>query len=75
MTQNESFRGTLKLFRLKSEVSGFFMTITGKDQISQNEKSFIKEMETVGIKVCVVEYEEDFHGFIESNNPEGISDE
>lgn len=51
------------------------MTITGKDQISQNEKSFIKEMETVGIKVCVVEYEEDFHGFIESNNPEGISDE
>lgn len=31
MTQNESFRGKLKLFRLKSEVSGFFMPITGKE--------------------------------------------
>ena len=31
MNQYETFKGKLKLFRLKSEISGFFLPITGKE--------------------------------------------
>ena len=49
--------------------------LSGQDPISQKAKSFVKDMESVGLELEVIEYENAVHSFIESNNPEGITDD
>lgn len=45
--------------------------LSGQDPISQKAKSFVKAMESAGLEMEVIEYENAVHSFIESNNPEG----
>ncbi|HEL1596320.1 TPA: alpha/beta hydrolase [Streptococcus suis] len=47
--------------------------LAGQDPISQNAKTFMKEMEAAGRTVDVVDYPKAVHSFIESNNPEGLT--
>lgn len=49
--------------------------LSGQDPISQKAKSFVKDMESAGLKLEVIEYENAVHSFIESNNPEGITED
>lgn len=46
--------------------------LAGQDPISQKAKSYVKGMESAGLEVKVIEYENAVHSFIESNNPEGM---
>ena len=46
----------------------------GQDPISQRAKHYAEDMENAGIEVEIIEYEGAVHSFIESNNPEGLSD-
>lgn len=46
--------------------------LSGQDPISQRAKDYVKDMESVGLDVEVIEYENAVHSFIESNNPEGM---
>ena len=46
--------------------------LSGQDPISQKAKSFVKAMESAGLEMEVIEYENAVHSFIESNNPEGM---
>lgn len=46
--------------------------LSGQDPISQKAKSFVKDMESVGLNPEVIEYEKAVHSFMESNNPEGM---
>lgn len=43
--------------------------LSGQDPISQKSKSYVKDMESSGLEVEVIEYENAVHSFIESNNP------
>ncbi|HFI0446156.1 TPA: alpha/beta hydrolase [Streptococcus suis] len=47
--------------------------LAGQDPISQNAKTFMKEMEAAGRTVDVIDYPKAVHSFIESNNPEGLT--
>lgn len=49
--------------------------LSGQDPISQKAKSFVKDMESAGLELEVIEYENAVHSFIESNNPEGITED
>lgn len=46
--------------------------LSGQDPISQKAKGYVKDMESAGLEVKVIEYENAVHSFIESNNPEGM---
>ena len=46
--------------------------LSGQDPISQNAISCVKAMESAGLEMEVIEYENAVHSFIESNNPEGM---
>lgn len=48
--------------------------LSGQDPISQKSKTYVKAMESAGLKPEVIEYENAVHSFIESNNPEGMID-
>lgn len=49
--------------------------LSGQDPISQKAKSFVKDMESAELELEVIEYENAVHSFIESNNPEGITED
>lgn len=46
--------------------------LSGQDPISQKAKNYVKDMESAGLELEVIEYENAVHSFIESNNPEGM---
>lgn len=46
--------------------------LSGQDPISQKAKNYVMDMESMGLKPEVIEYENAVHSFIESNNPEGM---
>ena len=60
---------------LEEEFPPTLFILSGQDPISQKAKSFVKDMESVGFELKVIEYENAVHSFIESNNPEGITDD
>lgn len=63
----------LKSSDLEANYPQTLFVLAGKDQISQNAKPFIEDMEKAKNKVTVIEYQEAVHSFIESNNPEGLT--
>ena len=60
--------------KLEKDFPPTLFILSGQDPISQNAKSFVKAMESAGLKMEVIEYENAVHSFIESNNPEGSVD-
>ena len=61
----------LKADQLAKDFPPTLFVLAGKDPISQKAKSYLKAMESAGLDVKVLEYENAVHSFIESNNPEG----
>lgn len=61
----------LKVDQLAKDFPPTLFVLAGKDPISQKAKSYLKAMESAGLDVKVLEYENAVHSFIESNNPEG----
>ena len=49
--------------------------LSGQDPISQRAKSFVEDMKSSGFELEVIEYENAVHSFIESNNPEGMTED
>lgn len=49
--------------------------LSGQDLISQRAKSFVEDMKSSGFELEVIEYENAVHSFIESNNPEGMTED
>ena len=62
----------LKADKLKKDFPPTLFVLSGQDPISQKAKSFVKDMESVGLNPEVIEYEKAVHSFMESNNPEGM---
>lgn len=48
--------------------------LSGQDPISQKAKKYVKDIESAGLEADVIEYENAVHSFIESNNPEGMTE-
>ena len=61
----------LKADQLAKDFPPTLFVLAGKDPISQKAKSYLKAIESAGLDVKVLEYENAVHSFIESNNPEG----
>ena len=51
-----------------------FSFYQGRIQYLKKAKSFVKDMESAGLELEVIEYDNAVHSFIESNNPEGAVD-
>lgn len=62
----------LKVDKLEKDFPPTLFILSGQDPISQKAKSYVKDMESAGLEVEVIEYENAVHSFIESNNPEGM---
>lgn len=62
----------LKADKLEKDFPPTLFVLSGQDPISQKSKSYVKDMESAGLEVEVIEYENAVHSFIESNNPEGM---
>lgn len=58
--------------KLDADFPSTLFVLSGQDPISQKAKSFVKAMESAGLEMEVIEYENAVHSFIESNNPEGM---
>lgn len=58
--------------QLEDEFPPTLFILSGQDPISQKAKTYVKAMESAGLKPEVIEYENAVHSFIESNNPEGM---
>lgn len=58
--------------KLEKDFPPTLFILSGQDPISQNAKIFVKAMESAGLEMEVIEYENAVHSFIESNNPEGM---
>ena len=58
--------------KLEEDFPPTLFILSGQDPISQKAKSYVKDMESAGLEVEVIEYENAVHSFIESNNPEGM---
>lgn len=65
----------LKADQLAKDFPPTLFVLAGKDPISQKAKSYLKAMESAGLDVKVLEYENAVHSFIESNNPEGMQED
>lgn len=61
--------------KLEEDFPPTLFILSGQDPISQKAKSFVTDMESVGLELEVIEYENAVHSFIESNNPEGLVDD
>ena len=48
--------------------------LSGQDPISQKAKNYVKDMKSAGLELEVIEYENAVHSFIESNNPERMTE-
>ena len=62
----------LDVDELEEDFPPTLFILSGQDPISQKAKSFVKDMESAGVELEVIEYENAVHSFIESNNPEGM---
>lgn len=58
--------------KLDADFPPTLFVLSGQDPISQKAKNYVKYMESAGLEVEVIEYENAVHSFIESNNPEGM---
>lgn len=58
--------------KLDADFPPTLFVLSGQDPISQKAKTYVKAMESAGLKPEVIEYENAVHSFIESNNPEGM---
>ena len=58
--------------KLDNDFPPTLFILSGKDPISQKAKDYVNDMESAGLEVEVIEYENAVHSFIESNNPEGM---
>ena len=58
--------------KLENDFPPTLFILSGQDPISQKAKNYVKDMESAGLEVEVIEYENAVHSFIESNNPEGM---
>lgn len=58
--------------KLEEDFPPTLFVLSGQDTISQKAKSYVKDMESAGLEVEVIEYDNAVHSFIESNNPEGM---
>lgn len=58
--------------KLDADFPPTLFVLPGQDPISQKAKNYVKDMESAGLEVEVIEYENAVHSFIESNNPEGM---
>ena len=58
--------------KLDNDFPPSLFVLSGKDPISQKAKDYVNDMESAGLEVEVIEYENAVHSFIESNNPEGM---
>ena len=58
--------------KLEEDFPPTLFILSGQDPISQKAKNYVKDMESMGLKPEVIEYENAVHSFIESNNPEGM---
>ena len=65
----------LKADQLAKEFPPTLFVLAGRDPISQKAKSYVKAMESAGLDVKAIEYENAVHSFIESNNPEGMQED
>lgn len=65
----------LDVDELEEDFPPTLFILSGQDPISQKAKSFVKDMESAGLELEVKEYENAVHSFIESNNPEGITED
>lgn len=64
----------LHVDELKEDFPPTLFILSGQDPISQKAKSYVKDMESAGLELEVIEYENAVHSFIESNNPEGMAE-
>lgn len=60
---------------LEEDFPPTLFVLSGQDPISQKAKNYVKDMETAGLELDVIEYENAVHSFIESNNPEGMTED
>lgn len=58
--------------KLEKDFPSTLFVLSGQDPISQKAKTYIKDMQSAGLELDVIEYENAVHSFIESNNPEGM---
>lgn len=58
--------------KLEDDFPPTLFILSGQDPISQKAKNYVKDMESAGLEVEVIEYENAVHSFIEANNPEGM---
>ena len=58
--------------KLEEDFPPTLFVLSGQDPISQKAKNYVMDMESMGLKPEVIEYENAVHSFIESNNPEGM---
>lgn len=59
----------LDVYKLEKEFPPTLFILFGQDPISQKAKEYVRDMESAGLKVEVIKYENAVHIFIESNTP------
>lgn len=62
----------LKAAKPEKDFPPTLFILSGQDPISQKAKSYVQDMESAGLELEVIEYENAVHSFMESNNPEGM---
>lgn len=65
----------LDVNNLEEDFPPTLFILSGQDPISQRAKSFVEDMKSSGFELEVIEYENAVHSFIESNNPEGMTED
>lgn len=60
---------------LEEDFPPTLFVLSGQDPISQKAKSYVKDMKSAGLDLEVIEYDNAVHSFIESNNPEGMTED
>lgn len=64
----------LNAYQLEKDFPPTLFVLSGQDPISQKAKKYVKDIESAGLEADVIEYENAVHSFIESNNPEGMTE-
>ncbi|RHE39637.1 hypothetical protein DW740_10410 [Blautia obeum] len=60
--------------KLEKDYPPTLFILSGQDPISQKAKNYVKDMKSAGLELEVIEYENAVHSFIESNNPERMTE-
>lgn len=63
----------LNVKKLDEDFPRTLFVLAGNDPISQKAKLYINRMNAAGIEIETIEYADEVHSFIESNNPEGMT--